>query len=381
MTPEVTGQSGDAKRGPVKLFAWSAPQGSFPHDALRLHAADLSGLLVRAAAVDSAKAYQLFDLDRGGNVPLVVRKTSARARCFPPHGRCGRGATRSSRRTRACSEDVTSPTSGWCPPLHRDVDQLPAARCRPAVMDALLPLARDWWRWRSPRSCSARSGAAAGGEGALGSRLPALRRRGCVRGGGPAARVEPGALPRVLPRGGVLTVAYLGAGSAWLLLPKRGRDVLVGGLAVATVAAAVTVALAGVNAARWRRPRSADRLRTRTRRPRLPLGGRAELLRHALPRRRLPLFDPAAAGRVRANLWIGGGALVVALATGLSRADSYSLVYAGQLIGIALMFSGFAFVGKEPSRQPAASSTQSRVRIQPEGQARVAAPSNTGPPS
>jgi hypothetical protein len=54
--------------------------------------------------------------------------------------------------------------------------------------------------------------------------------------------------------------------------------------------------------------------------------------------------------------------VVVAMATGLSRADSYSLVYAGQLLGIALMFSGFAFVGKEPAHQPAASSTQSRVR-------------------
>ena len=48
LTPEVTGQFVTTKRGPVKLFAWSAPQGSFPHDALRLHAADLSGLLVRA---------------------------------------------------------------------------------------------------------------------------------------------------------------------------------------------------------------------------------------------------------------------------------------------------------------------------------------------
>ena len=54
--------------------------------------------------------------------------------------------------------------------------------------------------------------------------------------------------------------------------------------------------------------------------------------------------------RVRPNVWIGAGALVVALATGLSRADSYSLVYAGQLVGIALMFSGFAFVGKSPKR-------------------------------
>src|SRR5438874_9900156 len=33
--------------------------------------------------------------------------------------------------------------------------------------------------------------------------------------------------------GGVLAVGMLGAGSAWLLLPRRGRDVLVGALAVA----------------------------------------------------------------------------------------------------------------------------------------------------
>ena len=42
--------------------------------------------------------------------------------------------------------------------------------------------------------------------------------------------------------------------------------------------------------------------------------------------------------RVRANLWIGGGALVAAAATGLSRGGAYSLVYVGELVGIALMF-------------------------------------------
>jgi hypothetical protein len=68
------------------------------------------------------------------------------------------------------------------------------------------------------------------------------------------------------------------------------------------------------------------------------------------------LYSIARRRRVRANLWIGGGALVVALATGLSRAGSYDLVYAGELVGIALMFAGFAFVGKEPApkrRRPA----------------------------
>src|SRR5439155_1560932 len=44
--------------------------------------------------------------------------------------------------------------------------------------------------------------------------------------------------------GGVLTVAYLGSGSAWMLLPRRGRDAALGALAVATAAAAVTVFLA-----------------------------------------------------------------------------------------------------------------------------------------
>ena len=57
--------------------------------------------------------------------------------------------------------------------------------------------------------------------------------------------------------------------------------------------------------------------------------------------------------RVAQNLWIAGGALVVAAATGMSRGGSYSLVYAGELVGIALMFAGFTLVGKEPAR-PAA---------------------------
>jgi hypothetical protein len=42
---------------------------------------------------------------------------------------------------------------------------------------------------------------------------------------------------------------------------------------------------------------------------------------------------------------------VVALATGLSRAGSYEFVYVGELVGIALMFAGFALVGS-PERRP-----------------------------
>jgi hypothetical protein len=44
---------------------------------------------------------------------------------------------------------------------------------------------------------------------------------------------------------------------------------------------------------------------------------------------------------VRATVWIGLGAIVVAAATGLSRGGDYSLVYVGQLVGVSLMFVGF----------------------------------------
>src|SRR5207248_5754853 len=139
-------------------------------------------------------------------------------------------------------------------------------------------------------------------------------------------------------------VAYLGAGSAWLLLPRRARDLMLGGLAVATVAAAVAVALAPVDAARVAAESSA--------RPpaNAALGGHAFLWAIGLNSFGTiflvggSLYAIARGIRVRPNLWIGGGALVVGLATGLSRAGSYEFVYAGELLGIALMFTGFAFV-------------------------------------
>ena len=151
--------------------------------------------------------------------------------------------------------------------------------------------------------------------------------------------------------GGVLTVAYLGAGSAWLLLPSRAATGSLGGLAVATAAAWRPSPSPASTARRSPRPRTAGRRRTRRSPGTLHLGRRAQLAREPVPDRRRALLDRAAA-RVRANLWIGGGALVVALATGLSRAGSYQLVYAGELLGIALMFAGFAFVGKQPRRRP-----------------------------
>jgi hypothetical protein len=57
------------------------------------------------------------------------------------------------------------------------------------------------------------------------------------------------------------------------------------------------------------------------------------------------LYSIARRRRVRANAWIGSGALVLAMATSMTRAGEYSLVYAGELVGIALMFAGFNLTG------------------------------------
>src|SRR5213076_2540351 len=72
-TKEITGQFLETPRGHVALFAWSDPQQSYPHDALKVAARDVRGFVIRASAVDSPAAYQLYDLERGGSVPLVVR--------------------------------------------------------------------------------------------------------------------------------------------------------------------------------------------------------------------------------------------------------------------------------------------------------------------
>ena len=62
------------------------------------------------------------------------------------------------------------------------------------------------------------------------------------------------------------------------------------------------------------------------------------------------LWSIARRRRVVQNLWIGSGAAVVALSTGLTRAGDTSFVYLGELIGIALMFTGFRLADAPPTR-------------------------------
>jgi len=154
----------------------------------------------------------------------------------------------------------------------------------------------------------------------------------------------------------VLTVACLGAGSAWLLLPPRGRDILVGALATAATAATVAVFLAPVDG---------DVLAaTASGRPPVngALGGHAALWAIALNSFGTAflvggsLYSVLRRRRVRANVWIGLGAIVIALATGMSRAGDYSFVYVGELVGISIMFAGFRFTGAARKAAPAAPS-------------------------
>jgi hypothetical protein len=174
---------------------------------------------------------------------------------------------------------------------------------------------------------------------------------------------SPGLFRTYYLAGGVLAVAYLGAGAAWLHMPRRARDLLVGALAVATAAGAISVLLAPVHAGALAATPSA--------RPPAngALGGHAFLWAIALNSLGTiclvggALYSVVRRQRVRSSLWIGAGALVLAVSTSLSRAGDYSFMYLGELVGIALMFFGFKLAGQ--GRRPAARPAPARAPASP----------------
>jgi hypothetical protein len=351
LTNDVTGQFLVTPRGPVKLFAWSDPQSTFPADALRVHGPQVRTLLVRAAALDATSAYRIFDLDRGGSVPLRVRSRDgitlalAPARPLAP-GRYVFTATHEGMFGGRDYNYLRVVTAGAA--ITAISSRLDATT--PSVIHSLLPIAAALLALLFALLLAAsfrKRPAGQKGLWAVGFLLFAVA-TACE-----AIAQRSGWTPALFRTyylaGGVLTVAYLGAGSAWLLLPRRARDLLLGALGLATVAALVTVLIAPVDVhalagtASGRPPANSA------------LVGHAFLWAAALNTFGSvfliggSLYSIARRQRVRTNLWIGSGAIVVALATGMSRLGDYSFVYAGELVGISLMFAGFRLVGARPA--------------------------------
>jgi len=373
-TKEITGQFLETPRGHVALFAWSDPQATYPHDALRVRATDVRGFVIRASAVDSPAAYQLYDLDRGGSVPLALRRRGATQLALAPR-----------RTLRPGRYELLAAKEGMFG--GRDYDYLQVVKpgspvtaistgsdrtSRP-VAEALLPLGAAIVALLFAGLLGSSFVRRPAGQKALwAAGFACFAVAAACEAAAQRAGWSEGLFKAYYVAGGVLTVALLGAGSAWLLLKQRARDLLLGALVVATAAAVVSVALAPVGqgaltAASGMRPP-----------PNSALHGNAFLWAIALNSFGTlfliggSLLAILRRQRVRTNVWIGTGALVVALATGMSRAGSYSFVYAGELIGISMMFFGFRFAAASPPKPapagsaapyliPAGSATQSRV--------------------
>jgi hypothetical protein len=153
--------------------------------------------------------------------------------------------------------------------------------------------------------------------------------------------------------GGVLAVALLGLGSAWLHLPRSWALVLTGAVAACVPAAAITVLSASVDpsalgVARLRPP------------PNDALHGLAFLWAIALNTFGTLLLVGGSLRslhrriRVTSNALILAGVLAVALSGTLTRVGSYADVYVAQLVGLGLMFAGVELAGRPRGARVAA---------------------------
>ncbi|MFL5825282.1 MAG: hypothetical protein ACJ76V_02040, partial [Thermoleophilaceae bacterium] len=250
LTKEITGQFLNTPRGRVKLYGWRDPQNPYPSDALRVHARDVRGLLIRSAAVDAPRAYQLFDVDRGRTAPLAVLRRSHTALVLAPKKGLapGRYMIVASHEGMFGDRDFVYvrvvPPGAPVTPIAHD-----SSRSAPAVSSTLLPITASLLAALFALSLLRSFRRRPAGQKLLwatgfGLFAIATASEAIAQGSGWTA----GLFRAYYLCGGVLTVAWLGAGSAWLQLRPRARDALLGGLMVATLAASVAVVLAPVHA-------------------------------------------------------------------------------------------------------------------------------------
>lgn len=152
--------------------------------------------------------------------------------------------------------------------------------------------------------------------------------------------------------GGCLTVGLLGAGSAWLALPREAALLLTGGLTVAVVGATISVLVADLHplvayGAHLKPP------------PNDTLTGHAFLWAIGINTAGTVLvvgssLSSAIRGRrVTGNLLLLAGVAALAGSGGLTRIGDESLVIAGQAFGIVLLAAGFELAERAPgTRRP-----------------------------
>jgi hypothetical protein len=361
-TREITGPFLTTTRGQVKLFGWGDPQSPYPTDALRVHASDVRGLLIRSAAVDRPGAYQLFDVDRGRGLPLATVRRSHTSLALAPERAMqpGRYMLVASHEGMFGDRDfiyvTVVPPGAAVTPIGRD-----STRTVPAVSSSLLPVAASLLAGlfsllllRSYRR--RRTGAKLLWATGFLLFAGATACEAVAQGSG----WSPGLFRAYYLCGGVLGVAWLGGGSAWLMLPRRTLRPLAGALALASLAAVAAVLQAPVHAAALAHvPSGGPPVNS-------VLGGHAYVWAIALNTFGSvfliggALYSAARRRRVRPNLWIASGALVLALSTSMTRAGEYSLVYVGEVVGLALMFAGFNLTGAK-ARSPAGASPAPRA--------------------
>jgi cbb3-type cytochrome oxidase subunit 1 len=349
----IGGAYAQTTRGAVQLYPWGDVQNEFPADAPVLGRGQVRSLTVIQDGLDSAPAYQLFDLSTGRRVPLAGRVDLARQtlRLTPrdplPSGRYL----------------LSTPKQG----MFGDRDYQYFAVAAPG--ETLTPIAPNRTGVGDQRSLAAGLIAAFAFAVAavFAARIVAafVRRRrpelafwgagfvlfavACAaETAATLAHWSPGLFRAYYLCGGVLLVGFLGVGSLYRAAPAWLANAAAGALIGAAIAATASVVRSPIDSgllasSSTHGPPSdsaigsgavpyaiaINSLGT------LALVGLAALSAWRAWRGQQP------ASRVAGNVLLVAGALLVALASGATRIGVYELLYLGQAAGVTIMFAGY----------------------------------------